>query len=47
MPTQHNSPIYRGDAPKLDAGSVMILRKAGALLLGEKPWHVSTASLLC
>ncbi|KAI1424463.1 amidase [Xylaria sp. FL1777] len=35
MPTQHNSPIYRGDAPKLDAAPVIILRQAGALLLGK------------
>ncbi|GAP85274.2 putative amidase [Rosellinia necatrix] len=35
MPTQHNSPIYKGDAPKLDAGSVIILRQAGALILGK------------
>lgn len=35
MPTQFNSPIYTGYAPKLDAGSVMILRKAGALILGK------------
>ncbi|KAI1119019.1 amidase [Nemania sp. NC0429] len=35
MPTQHNSPIYRGDAPKLDAGSITILRQAGALILGK------------
>ncbi|KAI1432861.1 amidase [Xylaria sp. CBS 124048] len=35
MPTTHNSPIYRGDAPELDAGTVIILRQAGALLLGK------------
>ncbi|KAI0538866.1 amidase [Xylaria digitata] len=35
MPTQHNSPIYHGDAPKLDAGSITILRQAGALILGK------------
>ncbi|KAI2640997.1 amidase [Xylaria nigripes] len=35
MPTQHNSPIYRGDAPKLDAASIIVLRQAGALLLGK------------
>ncbi|KAI1827850.1 amidase [Xylaria intraflava] len=35
MPTQYNSPIYRGDAPKLDAASIIILRQAGALLLGK------------
>ena len=34
MPTQHNSSIYEGDAPKLDAGSVITLRKNGALIFG-------------
>ncbi|KAL7918382.1 amidase signature domain-containing protein [Trichoderma austrokoningii] len=35
MPTAHNSPIYKGDFPKLDAASVMLLRHAGALFLGK------------
>ena len=35
MPTQHNSPIYEDDAPKLDAGSIMTLRANGALIFGE------------
>ncbi|KAJ8116417.1 hypothetical protein OPT61_g2152 [Boeremia exigua] len=35
MPTQFNSPIYAGNAPKIDAGSIIILRKAGALILGK------------
>jgi Asp-tRNA(Asn)/Glu-tRNA(Gln) amidotransferase A subunit family amidase len=35
MPTQFNSPIYLDNAPKVDAGSVMVLRKAGALFLGK------------
>ncbi|TGJ82042.1 hypothetical protein E0Z10_g6716 [Xylaria hypoxylon] len=35
MPTQYNSPIYHGEAPKLDAASIIILRQAGALLLGK------------
>ncbi|KAI0203547.1 amidase [Astrocystis sublimbata] len=35
MPTQHNSPIYYGDAPEIDAGTIMILRRAGALILGK------------
>ncbi|KAJ0157821.1 Glutamyl-tRNA(Gln) amidotransferase subunit A, partial [Colletotrichum tanaceti] len=35
MPTQHGSPIYAGDAPKVDAGSIIVLRQAGALLLGR------------
>lgn len=35
MPTQCGSPIYHGDAPKLDAASIMVLRNAGALILGK------------
>lgn len=35
MPTQFNSPVYTDNAPKLDAGSITILRKAGALILGK------------
>ncbi|EFQ87373.1 hypothetical protein PTNB73_00763 [Pyrenophora teres f. teres] len=35
MPTQFNSPIYKDDAPKVDAGSIAILRKAGALIFGK------------
>jgi Asp-tRNA(Asn)/Glu-tRNA(Gln) amidotransferase A subunit family amidase len=35
MPTQFNSPIYAGDAPRVDAGSIAILRKAGALIMGK------------
>ncbi|TDZ28580.1 Glutamyl-tRNA(Gln) amidotransferase subunit A [Colletotrichum spinosum] len=35
MPTQHGSPIYAQDAPQVDAGSIIILRQAGALLLGK------------
>jgi NCS1 family nucleobase:cation symporter-1 len=35
MPTQFNSPIYANDAPNVDAGSIAILRKAGALILGK------------
>lgn len=35
MPTQHASPLYAAHAPALDAGSVAILRAAGALLLGK------------
>lgn len=35
MPTQFNSPIYAKDAPQVDAGSVAILRKSGALILGK------------
>ena len=35
MPTQFNSPIYENDAPRVDAASVMVLRQAGALILGK------------
>ncbi|PCH01528.1 Amidase [Penicillium occitanis (nom. inval.)] len=35
MPTQCGSPIYDGDAPKIDAASVMVLRHAGAIILGK------------
>ncbi|WYZ33937.1 hypothetical protein EsH8_I_000213 [Colletotrichum jinshuiense] len=35
MPTQHGSPIYANDAPQVDAGSIIVLRQAGALLLGK------------
>ncbi|KAF7556444.1 hypothetical protein G7Z17_g1426 [Cylindrodendrum hubeiense] len=35
MPTQHNSPIYDGSHPRVDAASVAILRQAGALILGK------------
>jgi Asp-tRNA(Asn)/Glu-tRNA(Gln) amidotransferase A subunit family amidase len=35
MPTQHNSPIYEGDAPELDAASIIVLKNAGALIIGK------------
>lgn len=35
MPTQFNSPVYQSDAPKVDAASIIVLRQAGALLLGK------------
>jgi Asp-tRNA(Asn)/Glu-tRNA(Gln) amidotransferase A subunit family amidase len=35
MPTQHNSPQYRGHRPGQDAACVAILRAAGALILGK------------
>lgn len=34
MPTQFNSPIYADDHPKVDAGSIMVLRANGALIFG-------------
>lgn len=35
MPTQHGSVIYKDDAPQVDAASIIVLRKAGALLVGK------------
>ncbi|KAJ7460574.1 amidase [Mycena latifolia] len=35
MPTQHNSPIYKYDAPVVDAALIMMLRSAGALIFGK------------
>ncbi|KAI6989507.1 amidase signature enzyme [Hortaea werneckii] len=35
MPTQHNSSIYADSQPEVDAASVMMLRQAGALILGK------------
>ncbi len=35
MPTEHNSPLYKGSFPVLDAGCVKTLRAAGALIFGK------------
>lgn len=35
MPTQHNSPIYINHHPLVDAGCILTLRAAGALIFGE------------
>ncbi|KAH0429232.1 hypothetical protein CcaCcLH18_08584 [Colletotrichum camelliae] len=35
MPTQHGSVLYKDDEPKVDAASIIVLRNAGALLLGK------------
>jgi amidase len=35
MPTEYNSPIYRGHRPKSDSACVTLLRKAGCVLLGK------------
>jgi Asp-tRNA(Asn)/Glu-tRNA(Gln) amidotransferase A subunit family amidase len=35
MPTEYNSPIYRGHQPKWDAGCVALLRRAGCVILGK------------
>ena len=35
MPTEYNSPIYRGYRPKWDAAAVALLRLAGCVILGK------------
>jgi Asp-tRNA(Asn)/Glu-tRNA(Gln) amidotransferase A subunit family amidase len=35
LPTEYNSPIYRGHRPKADAASVTLLRQAGCVILGK------------
>jgi len=35
LPTEYNSPIYRGHRPKVDAACVMELKRAGAVILGK------------
>jgi len=35
MPTEHGSPIYRGNRPFADAASVAMLRMAGGVILGK------------
>src|SRR6185369_3489338 len=35
MPTEHNSPIYAGHRPGIDAACIDTLRAAGALILGK------------
>lgn len=35
MPTQHNSPLYAGSHPTIDAACVSILRAAGAVIFGK------------
>ncbi len=35
MPTQYNSPLYRGFAPAMDAACVTLLRAAGGVILGK------------
>jgi len=35
LPTEYNSPIYRGHQPKADAACVTLLRQAGCLILGK------------
>jgi Asp-tRNA(Asn)/Glu-tRNA(Gln) amidotransferase A subunit family amidase len=35
MPTEHNSPLYKGSFPTIDASCVKTLRAAGALIFGK------------
>ena len=35
MPTEFNSPIYRGHRPRADAAAVALLRRAGCVILGK------------
>jgi amidase len=35
LPTEYNSPIYRGYRPKWDAACVALLRRAGCVILGK------------
>ena len=35
LPTEHNSPIYRGNRPRADAAAVALLRRAGCVILGK------------
>ncbi len=35
MPTQHGSPIYRGNRPFADAACVALIRAAGGIILGK------------
>jgi Asp-tRNA(Asn)/Glu-tRNA(Gln) amidotransferase A subunit family amidase len=35
LPTEYNSPIYRGHQPKADAACVTLIKQAGGLILGK------------
>ncbi len=35
MPTEHGSPIYRGNRPRADAAAVALLRRSGCIILGK------------
>jgi len=35
MPTEHGSPIYRGNRPRADAAVVALLRRSGCVILGK------------
>ncbi|PTD07786.1 putative galactose dehydrogenase GalD [Fusarium culmorum] len=46
MPTEYGSSIYKDDHPKLDAGSVMVLRHAGCLIFGKTTTTEFSASFI-
>ncbi|GKU05450.1 amidase [Fusarium langsethiae] len=46
MPTEHGSSIYKNDHPKLDAGSVIVLRQAGCLIFGKTTTTEFAASFI-
>uniref|UniRef100_A0A4E9DVL1 Amidase domain-containing protein n=1 Tax=Gibberella zeae TaxID=5518 RepID=A0A4E9DVL1_GIBZA len=46
MPTEYGSSIYKDDHPKLDAGSVMVLRHAGCLIFGKTTTTEFAASFI-
>jgi Asp-tRNA(Asn)/Glu-tRNA(Gln) amidotransferase A subunit family amidase len=39
LPTEHNSPLYVGHRPSLDAACVTVLRAAGAVIIGKTETH--------
>ena len=43
MPTEMNSPIFKGFLPRRDAAAVSVLRKAGAVIIGK----TATAEFAC
>jgi Asp-tRNA(Asn)/Glu-tRNA(Gln) amidotransferase A subunit family amidase len=43
MPTEMNSPIFKGFRPRRDAASVSVLKKAGAVIIGK----TATAEFAC
>ncbi|KAH6993403.1 amidase signature domain-containing protein [Fusarium venenatum] len=46
MPTEYGSSIYKSDHPRIDAGSVMVLRHAGCLIFGKTTTTEFAASFI-
>ncbi|KAG8672529.1 hypothetical protein FPOAC2_05924 [Fusarium poae] len=46
MPTEYGSSIYTNDHPRIDAGSVMVLRHAGCLIFGKTTTTEFAASFI-